>query len=490
MATENGEYVHILNIDNMNSTIRDKVEYAVRGKIVTEAEELKEKIKKNPSGHGLPFNEVIFCNIGNPQSLQQKPLTFLRQVLSLLEYPELLDNPPPIYKADAVARARKYLKGMPSIGAYTNSKGLDVVREEVAQFIQHRDNFPSNMDDIYLTDGASSAVKTILSVLIRDPSDGILIPIPQYPLYSATIPLFNGTALHYYLDEPNGWALQISELQKSVDEARAKKINPRALVIINPGNPTGQCLSKQNMIDIVQFCHKNRIILLADEVYQQNCYNPAKPFTSFKNIVKTLSSSQPEYNHFELVSFHSVSKGFVGECGQRGGYMEMVGIADKVKEQIYKLVSVSLCSNVPGQITVGLMVNPPKKGEESFEQYEKESRAIYESLARRGKKVAERLNKLEGVVCNEAEGAMYLFPQIKMPEKALKEAEKRKTTADGLYCVELLNETGIVVVPGSGFGQRQGTSHFRTTFLPPEDKIDKVVESLGKFHEGFMKRYK
>jgi len=169
--------------------------------------------------------------------------------------------------------------------------------------------------------------------------------------------------------------------------------------------------------------------------------------------------------------------------------MEMVGLSPKVKEQIYKLVSVSLCSNLAGQITVGCMVHPPKEGEESYEVYKQESSEIYHSLARRAKKVAESLNELEGVVCNDPEGAMYLFPKITVPKKAVKEAKKKGVPADTLYCMELLNATGIVVVPGSGFGQLPNTYHFRTTFLPPEDKIDIVVEKLKKFHEGFLKKW-
>jgi len=314
-----------------------------------------------------------------------------------------------------------------------------------------------------------------------------LIPIPQYPLYSASIPLFYGHPLHYYLEEEKGWTLSMSHLEQVVDKARKDGITPRALVCINPGNPTGQCLSYENMQDIVRFCKKEKIILLADEVYQQNCYMDAKPFRSFKHTVRELGK---DYDDFELVSFHSVSKGFVGECGQRGGYMELVGIHPTVVEHIYKLASVSLCSNVTGQLTVGLMVNPPQEGDESYEEYIKESTAIYDSLKRRGKKLSGLLNTLEGVSCTQPEGAMYLFPRIPMTKKAIQAAKDKGITPDTLYSFELVDATGIVVVPGSGFGQKEGTHHFRTTFLPQEDKIDGLVDKYNNFHKHFLTKYK
>ena len=311
-----------------------------------------------------------------------------------------------------------------------------------------------------------------------------MIPIPQYPLYSASIPLYGGSQINYYLDESKAWGLDISELQNSFTSAKSKGLHPRGLVIINPGNPTGQSLEVANMKEIVQFCHESKILLMADEVYQVNAYS--KPWTSFKKVVRDMGD---KYKNFEMMSFHSVSKGVIGECGKRGGYVEMIGIHPSVKDEIYKLASVSLCSNVVGQVVVDLMVNPPKQGEESYKLYKEETEKIFNSLKRRAKFLHENLNKLEGVTCNEAEGSMYLFPQIRLPKRAVEEAKKQGRAADVLYCIELLETTGICVVPGSGFGQRDGTYHFRTTFLPPEDKFEGVVQRMAKFHSNFMKKY-
>jgi len=315
-----------------------------------------------------------------------------------------------------------------------------------------------------------------------------MIPIPQYPLYSASITLLGGAQVPYHLNEEKNWGLTTAELSRSLKESQQSGITPRALVIINPGNPTGQVLLEKNMREIVEFCYENSLVLLADEVYQENIYvKEQKPFHSFK---KVLSSMGPKYADFQLMSFHSISKGFLGECGHRAGYLEAVGLDADVRAQLYKLSSVLLCPNTSGQLLLDVMVTPPKIGEESYEFYTKERDAVVESLKRRATKLTTFLNTLEGVTCNPAEGAMYAFPQIRLTSSALEAAKKANKKPDDFYCISLLESTGVCVVPGSGFGQKEGTLHFRTTFLPPEDQIDTVMEKLGKFHREFMTKYK
>lgn len=228
-------------------------------------------------------------------------------------------------------------------------------------------------------------------------------------------------------------------------------------------------------------------MILADEVYQTNIYYPeTKPFHSFRKVLQSMGA---KYNDFELISFHSISKGIVGECGRRGGYFDCVNIQNEVMEELYKLASISLCPNVHGQVLVDLMVNPPKPGSESFALYEKEVTGIYDSLKRRSEKLAKSFNSLTGVSCQKAEGSMYLFPQIRLPAKAIQKAESMGKEADVLYCLEMLDATGVCVVPGSGFLQKEGTYHFRSTFLPPEELFDDFVQRIRDFHEGFMKKY-
>jgi alanine transaminase len=170
--------------------------------------------------------------------------------------------------------------------------------------------------------------------------------------------------------------------------------------------------------------------------------------------------------------------------------MEVTGLPKDVKDQIYKLASVNLCSNISGQILMSLVMNPPKPGDESYERFAQERDAILSSLARRAKAFTEAMNKLEGVSCNAAEGAMYVFPRLHLPKKALKAAEAAGMVADLFYTRSLLDATGIVMVPGSGFRQVPGTWHLRCTILPGEDKLPAIVSRLTAFHQKFMDEFR
>ncbi|XP_059458121.1 alanine aminotransferase 2 isoform X2 [Corylus avellana] len=477
-----------LSLDTINPKVL-KCEYAVRGEIVTLAQRLQQELLAKPGSH--PFDEILYCNIGNPQSLSQPPITFFREVLALCDHPAILDKSETqgLFSADAIERAWQILDQIPgrATGAYSHSQGIKGLRDTIAAGIEARDGFPADPNDIFLTDGASPAVHMMMQLLIRSEKDGILCPIPQYPLYSASIALHGGTLVPYYLDEATGWGLEVSELKKQLDSAKSKGITVRALVVINPGNPTGQVLAEENQRGIVEFCKKECLVLLADEVYQENVYVPEKTFHSFKKISRSMGYGEKDIS---LVSFQSVSKGYHGECGKRGGYMEVTGFSPDVREQMYKVASVNLCSNISGQILASLVMCPPKVGDESYESYCAEKDGILTSLARRAKALEDAFNNLEGVSCNKAEGAMYLFPCIHLPQKAVKAAEALKTAPDAFYCHHLLNATGIVVVPGSGFGQVPGTWHFRCTILPQEDKIPAIVSRLTDFHKGFMDEFR
>ncbi|XP_048335763.2 alanine aminotransferase 2 [Ziziphus jujuba] len=477
-----------VTLDTINPKVV-KCEYAVRGEIVTLAQRLQEELQAKSGSH--PFDEILYCNIGNPQSLGQQPITFFREVLALCDHPIILDKSETqgLFSADSIERAWQILDQIPgrATGAYSHSQGTKGLRDTIAAGIEARDGYPANSNDIFLTDGASPAVHMMMQLLICSGKDGILCPIPQYPLYSASITLHGGTLVPYYLDESAGWGLEISELKKQLEEAKSKGVDVRALVVINPGNPTGQVLAEDNQRQIVEFCKKEGLVLLADEVYQENVYVPDKKFHSFKKISRSMGYGESDLS---LVSFQSVSKGYHGECGKRGGYMEVTGFTADIREQIYKMASVNLCSNISGQILASLVMSPPKVGDESYESYSAEREGILSSLAIRAKALEDAFNNLEGVTCNKAEGAMYLFPRIELPQKAIKAAEAANKAPDAFYCIQLLNATGIVVVPGSGFGQVPGTWHFRCTILPQEDKIPAIVNRLTDFHKGFMDTYR
>ena len=359
-------------------------------------------------------------------------------------------------------------------------------REAVARFIARRDGHPCDVEDLFLTDGASPGVHYFMKCLLRDTNDCVLTPIPQYPLYSATITLYGGTLLPYYLDESSSWGLDVDALAAAVAAARSRGQCVRALVVINPGNPTGQCLSRANQDQVVRLCAGEGIVLLADEVYQDNVYAEGKSFTSFKKVACELGL----LHQVPLVSFNSISKGAVGECGRRGGYFEATGFDSAVKDQLLKLASMNLCSNVSGQICMALVCDPPQEGQPSYARYAKERADILASLKRRAAVITAALNTMEGVTCNAAEGAMYVFPQLRLPPKAVAAAVASGKPADFFYCWRLLEATGITVVPGSGFGQANGTWHFRTTFLPPEVDMQAVCERITQFHAAFMDEFR
>lgn len=477
-----------LTIDTINPRVRE-AQYAVRGELAVLSEEFRARLANNDSS--LPFDQVISANIGNPQQLGQKPITFFRQVLSLIEYPALLEDEELLlnnlgYKTDVLERARFLLKAVGSVGAYTASNGIPEVRQSIARFLERRDGYPADPKDIYLSSGASSAVNNLLNVICDKPSSGVLVPIPQYPLYTATLSLLGGKLVPYYLDESKGWGTDLEAIKGAYKEAIENGTEVRAIVIINPGNPTGASLSAEDIEAVIDFAAKKKLVIMADEVYQTNIFKGK--FYSFKRILRDLQKShRGTYDNVELASLHSISKGMIGECGQRGGYFELVGFDAAVQQQIYKLVSITLCPPATAQCLVEMMVNPPQKGSPSYELYEKEYDDIFNGLRRKAYALYEAFKEMEGVECDEPQGSMYLFPTINLPAKAIEAAKKQGRTPDEFYAIRLLQATGICVVPGSGFGQKEGTLHFRTTFLAPGTEW---INRMQAFHKKFMDEFR
>lgn len=487
-----------LTIDTISENLKT-MEYAVRGKIAIEADRIADDLSKqnkgtSTSGVKYPFDHMVPTNIGNPHAVQQKALTWPRQVMALLQLPDALgiDHPNALqlFPEDAIQRAReiKTALGGNGIGAYTHSKGLKLFRKDVARFIEQRDGAqPGSVDteSIFLTAGASEAIGMLMTALVKDSSCGIMIPIPQYPLYSATLDLLGGHKVGYYLDEKAGWGLNLEEMERSLADAKAKGINVVALTLINPGNPTGQVLSRDEVKDVVLFCARHNLVLLSDEVYQENVYREGDEFFSCRRAADELGLVKDD--GIQLCSFHSVSKGVFGECGQRGGYVEMVGIDDDVIDILYKLAASKLCSNAPGQAMVSLVCRGPSPGDVSYETHKKEQRAIFEGLRDRAMAMSRGLDAIPGFSCQPAMGAMYLFPSVHMPHGVVKASEEMGMSPDTLYALDLLQSTGICVVPASGFGQKAGRYGFRTTFLSPESKI--VVDKMRDHYESFVSKY-
>ena len=473
----------------VNQNILD-MEYAVRGPIPKRAAELRKQGRV-----------TIPCNIGNPQALGQPPISFYRQVLSLVESPSNIKRErhlKKLLKQNATALGglqetdfvsdyvlnfcEQFLSKMENgLGAYSESTGPLFIREAIARFINKRDGVDSsrgvssNPDHIFITNGASEGVKYIIDLLIADKNDGIMVPVPQYPLYSASIRKANGVQVNYYPDEENGWSLNRSILEESLHSARENGVTVKGIVVINPGNPTGAILDEKTIREIIDFAKEHNIVIMADEVYQENVYG-----AKFVSFAKVLGEG-----NVPLFSLHSISKGFYGECGHRGGYLEVrnppkaLGTDVSFSEIISKQASVCLCSNTVGQLLIYLMVNSPEEGSEPHRQFIEEKQSILSELNDKATMIREGFGQMDSVECFGRTGAMYLFPRLnKLP----------KGSTDFDYCMNLLETTGLCTVNGSGFGQKEGTHHLRIAFLPPKKLIEQVLPEWIKFHNEYVNR--
>lgn len=470
----------------VNQNILD-MEYAVRGPIPQRAAVLANQGRR-----------IIPCHIGNPQALGQSPISYLRQVLSLVGDPSkiareralkaMFEETPmsdlkekDFHPDDVLSTSETILSHMKAggTGAYTDSKGELFIREAIAQFINRRDGFESagaigsDPEKIFLTNGASEGVKYLIDLLVGQSNDGIMIPIPQYPLYSASIKKAGGVQVNYYPDEVRGWAFDEEMLKESWNSARGKGINVKGIVVINPGNPTGAVLSEESIRAVIKFAKEHNLVIIADEVYQENIYTGE--FVSFARVLGA--------EEVPLFSMHSISKGFYGECGHRGGYLE-VRNPPKVQgtnldfiDLLTKQASVSLCANTAGQVLTYLMVTPPQEGSASYVQFIQEKKRILKDLEAKAIMTLEAFTHMDGVECFGRIGAMYLFPRLnKLPAG--------KTDYD--YCMALLERTGLCTVNGGGFGQKEGTNHLRIAFLPPLELLAQVLPEWIDFHNHYI----
>lgn len=450
-----------------------EMQYAVRGPIPLRAAEMARSGRR-----------IIPCNIGNPQALGQRPITFYRQVLSLLENPAILEAEgiDRYYPGDVLQRAGEMLdSARVGVGAYSESSGFHFVREDVARFIDERDGggqgkIPAaDPDSIFLTDGASGGAVAVIEALMTGPMDGVLIPVPQYPLYSATMARCGGQLIPYYPEEESGWALNRELLEKPLQQARKDGLRVKAVVVINPGNPTGALLDRQSMEEVISVASDWGLCIIADEVYQENTYG--RKWFSFSEILG--STDVP------LFSLHSVSKGFYGECGHRGGYLELrnaptvEGTHLTMLDILLKQASVNLCPNTMGQLMVDLMVRGPALGSESSALFDEERAKILGDLEKKAGMIRLAFDEMEGVRCFGKTGAMYLFPRLDVLPQG---------SSDFDYCMALLEDTGLVTVNGAGFAQAEGTQHLRIAFLPPVESIEEMLPRWISFHNSWVRR--
>jgi alanine transaminase len=242
-----------------------------------------------------------------------------------------------------------------------------------------------------------------------------MVPIPQYPLYTATLSVLDARVVPYYLEEKAAWGTSMDAIRTAYDKAVAEGTDVKAICVINPGNPTGASLPAEDIKAVLKFAAEKGVVVVADEVYQTNVF--IGEFISFKKALRDLQKAEPgKYDDIELASLHSISKGMVGECGHRGGYFELIGVDPEVAAEVYKFISIQLCPPVLGQCILEMMVNPPKEGEPSYELYRKEYDTIFAGLKERAYALYEAFKRMEGVECDEPQVSPHipniLFPRL------------------------------------------------------------------------------
>uniref|UniRef100_A0A8C4LXN2 alanine transaminase n=1 Tax=Equus asinus asinus TaxID=83772 RepID=A0A8C4LXN2_EQUAS len=245
----------------------------------------------------------------------------------------------------------------------------------------------------------------------------------------------------------------------------------------------GQVQPRECIEAVIRFAFEEQLFLMADEVYQDNVYAEGSQFHSFKKVL--MEMGPPYAAQQELASFHSVSKGYMGECGFRAGYVEVVNMDAAVQQQMQKLMSVRLCPPVPGQALLHVVVSPPAPSDPSFAQFQAERQAVLAELAAKAKLTEQVFNEAPGIHCNPVQGAMYSFPRVQLPPRAVLRAQVRRGRAGG-----------GAPASGSGKGLLAGlvpftylAPPFRMTILPPVEKLRSLLEKLSQFHAKFTRQY-
>ncbi|XP_051944468.1 alanine aminotransferase 2-like isoform X2 [Hippocampus zosterae] len=439
-------------------------------------------------GEKKPYKDVIDVCWGDPHGAGMKPLTFVRQVLAACLYPQLLDagNLP----MDVKRRAQKLLSWCDggSVGSYTNTAGILEIVEKLAQFISQRDGVAAHPENIWIHPGSQTSLTSILTLLLSSeatPKRGVLVPVPGYSTVPLSVTALGGVAAPYFLDEEGGWELRADELRRALASARGV-CRPVALYVINPGNPTGHVQSRKSMEEVIRFVAENNLFLLADEVYQGSVYDADSEFVSYK---KRLYELGPPLAHtLELASFHSASKG-LGECGLRGGYVELVNMDPGIMPYVERLFHLIPSAPVTGQIALELMVEPPQPGDPSYPLYMHEMEHTRRTLVDNVKRVLQVLNRLPAISCQPVQGGAFAFPRLHLTTKAICKAKEAGMQPDMFYCTKLLEDAGVFVSPGCEYGQKEGTYHIRFCIMTPADTMEELLRRLSAFHLKFMKDF-
>ena len=400
------------------STKLDNVLYDIRGPIMDAARQMEEEGQK-----------IIKLNIGN-----LAPFGF--------------DAPEEIQQ--------DMIRNLPDSAGYSDSKGIFAARKAVMHYTQQQGVKGVTLEDIYLGNGASDLIVMALNALL-DEGDELLLPAPDYPLWTAATSLSGGTPVHYLCDETNGWMPDLQDIRS--------KITPRTkgIVVINPNNPTGALYSDELLLGIIDLAREHGLVLLSDEVYDKILYEDARhtAMASLSTDVLTLT-------------FNSLSKSY-RSCGYRAGWMVVSGDKSSARDYIEgldMLANMRLCANVPGQWAVQTALG----GYQSINELIAEGGRL-----RRQRDLAyELVTAIPGVTCVKPQAALYMFPRLDPEVYPIKD--------DRQFFLDVLRATRVMLVQGSGFNYPDN-QHFRIVFLPHEDELREAINRLADFLANWRKQH-
>ena len=340
------------------------------------------------------------------------------------------------------------IRNLPSAGGYTDSKGLFAPRKAVVHYCQQKRIAGVSVDDVYLGNGASELITMSMNALLNA-GDEILVPAPDYPLWTASVSLSGGTPVHYMCDEAADWTPDLADIER--------KISPRTrgLVIINPNNPTGALYSDQVLEGLVALARKHGLIVFADEIYDKTLYDGAQ-HTSVASLAEDVL----------FVTFNGLSKNY-RSCGYRAGWMVVSGdkrLAGDYIEGLTMLASMRLCANTPGQLAIQTALG----GYQSIDDLVAPSGR----LCRQRDLAYNMLSAIPGVSVVKPKAALYMFPRL--------DPKVYPVADDQQFACDLLEQERVLVVQGSGFNYPT-PDHFRLVFLPHEDDLTEAIGRIERF---------
>ncbi|MBV8659398.1 MAG: pyridoxal phosphate-dependent aminotransferase [Burkholderiales bacterium] len=348
------------------------------------------------------------------------------------------------------------IHNLPASGGYVDSKGLFSARKAVMHYTQQKGVKHVGVDDIFIGNGVSELILMSMNALLNN-GDEVLVPAPDYPLWTAAVSLSGGTARHYLCDEGNGWLPDLDDIRAKINE------NTRAIVVINPNNPTGALYPDDLLKGILQIAREHDLIVYADEIYDKTLYDGAT-HTSIASLAEDVF----------CVTFGGLSKNYRA-CGYRSGWMVLSGDRRHAQDYIDGLnivASMRLCANVPGQHAIQTALG----GYQSIDELV----APQGRLTRQRDIAWSRLTAIPGVSCVKPKGALYLFPRL--------DPKVYPITDDLAFITELLEEEKVLLVQGTGFNWPT-PDHLRVVFLPHLDELDEALDRFERFLAGYRKRH-